>query len=141
MSSADRSSTELRRSKKVLFTAIAVLIPLAFVLLIEGVVRLLVETPLVDDPFLNIGSVPSFFKTRTIDGKEYKIVTHGAAYGHYDIRFTTKKGPDVLRIICIGSSASAGWPQPKTESYSAHLEQALRRAFPHRNIEVLNLST
>jgi tetratricopeptide (TPR) repeat protein len=140
MSSANHNAQQMRRSKRVLFTAVALLIPLVFVLLIEGVVRLLIETPLVDDPFLNIGSVPSFFKTKTVDGKEYKIVTHGAAYGHYDIRFTTKKAPGVLRIICVGSSASAGWPQPKTESYSAHLEQALRRAFPHRNIEVLNLS-
>jgi tetratricopeptide (TPR) repeat protein len=142
MSPANRPAAPgpISTPRKILFTVLLLLMPVFFLLLVEGAVRFLIETPIVDDPFLNIGGVPSFFKTRTIDGKEYKIVTHDAAYGRSGIQFTTHKEPGSIRIFCVGASASAGWPHPRSESYSAYLQQALDRAFPDKKIEVINLS-
>jgi tetratricopeptide (TPR) repeat protein len=140
MSTPPPAHAPLSTSRKILFSLVALSLPFLFLLFIEGAVRLLIETPIVDDPFLNIGSVPSFFKTKTIDGKEHQVVTHDAAYGRSGIHFTTRKEPGSIRIFCVGASASAGWPHPRSESYSAYLQQALDRAFPEQKVEIINLS-
>lgn len=139
MSPEKPTPAPISTSRKVLFSIVVLLSPVLFVLLIEGGVRLLIQTPLVDDPFLNIGSVPSFFKTKTIDGKEHQVVTRDAAYGRSGIHFSTRKEPGSIRIFCMGESASAGWPHPRTETYSAYLQQALDNAFPGKKVEVINL--
>lgn len=140
MSAMNRTGGSISKPKRALFTAVVLLIPVLFFGVVESVVRLMVETPMVDDPFINIGGVPSFFKTEVIDGQEYQVVTHDAAYALSGIRFTTRKEPGSIRIFALGGSASAGWPHPRTESYSAYLQQALDRAFPEKKIEIINLS-
>jgi len=43
-------------------------------------------------------------------------------------------------VFCLGGSASAGWPHPPLETYSAYLERALEKAYPDRRIEMINAS-
>ncbi|WP_173050897.1 bacterial transcriptional activator domain-containing protein [Nitrospira sp. KM1] len=93
-----------------------------------------------EDPFLSFGSVPDFFVKREVDGKLYYQVAHRDVYSERLTSFPAEKGPNTFRVICLGASASAGWPHQGDEIYSAYLQQALQRAFPDRRIEVLNLS-
>jgi tetratricopeptide (TPR) repeat protein len=54
--------------------------------------------------------------------------------------FPLRKPPKAFRVFCIGGSASAGWPHPAEEIYSAYLRNALQRTYPNRVIEVINVS-
>ncbi len=134
------TNTPTQPRRRVLFICMALMIPLLFAGLVEGTVRLLIDTPIVDDPYLNIGAVPAFFDTTRVDGRRHHRVSHKAAYRDREILFPVDKDPGTFRIFCLGGSASAGWPHPKEEIYSAYLEQALRSAYPNRKIEVINVS-
>ncbi|ETW99332.1 MAG: hypothetical protein ETSY1_15390 [Candidatus Entotheonella factor] len=130
----------LKGPKKFLFWGIVLIIPFCFVAAIEGVARFFIAIPVGDDPFLNIGAIPSFFDTTRINGKPHYRVVHSTAYRSRNIVFPVEKDKNTLRIFCLGGSASAGWPHPKSEIYSAYLEQALQVAYPDRDIEVVNIS-
>ncbi|MDE3221515.1 MAG: tetratricopeptide repeat protein [Nitrospirota bacterium] len=91
------------------------------------------------DPFLSFGTVPEFFITKEIDGKLYYTVSRSDVYLERETIFPARKAPNTFRVICLGSSASAGWPHQGNEVYTAYLQEALQRAFPDRQIEVLNL--
>lgn len=51
------------------------------------------------------------------------------------------KAPETLRVICFGGSATAGLGHSPNVTFPRHLEILLRRAYPERPIEVLNLGT
>ncbi len=140
MPEASPAASPSGRGRKLLFGVLTLLTPLLFAAALEGAVRLLIYTPLVDDPYLNIGAVPSFFDKTTVDGRRYHRVSHDAAYRDRGILFPVEKDPGSVRIFCLGGSASAGWPHPKQEIYTAHLQQALQAAFPERELEVINVS-
>ncbi len=61
----------LKGPKKLLFWFIILSMPFVFVAAIEGVARLFIAIPVGDDPFLNIGAIPSFFDTT---GFRYALV-------------------------------------------------------------------
>lgn len=134
------SARALSRPKLVAFRAIfAVLLMILPLLALEAAVRLLGwQTP--DDPFLHFGRVQSFFDDVEIEGELFKKVKARALYREREVAFSAYKDPDTFRIFCIGSSASAGWPHPAEEIYSAYLESALVAAYPGRKIEVHNVS-
>jgi hypothetical protein len=69
----------------------------------------------------------------------YRVATRDL-YQNVTSLSRSQKNPGTFRVFCIGSSASAGWPHPATEIYSAQLQEALRRAYPSRRIEVINVS-
>jgi tetratricopeptide (TPR) repeat protein len=127
-------------AKAILFwgvlTGAVVLVPL---LLLETFVWL-VGWRTSDDPFLQFGRVSSFFEDTVIDGRPAKAITHRELYRERKIGFSTKKEPGALRVFFLGGSASAGWPQPPAESYSAYLDRALRTAYPNRKLELINVS-
>jgi tetratricopeptide (TPR) repeat protein len=108
-------------------------------LALEAAVRLL-GWRTADDPFLHFGRVESFFEDVQIEGEPFKKVKARALYREREVLFSVFKDPGTFRIFCIGSSASAGWPHPPDEIYSAYLESALRAAYPGRNIEIHNVS-
>jgi len=107
--------------------------------LAEGAVRL-AGIRIADDPFLEFGRVESFFERINVGGRphlRFKLIEDDR---ERDVTFPAVKAPGTFRVFCLGSSAGAGWPHPASESYSAYLANALRRAFPDRTIEVLNVS-
>ena len=126
--------------KKLLFAAvmatIAVLVPL---ILLEGTVRVLGwKTP--DDPYIHFGRFVSFFAEVEKNGVAHMQVKARALYREREVAFAKRKPVGTFRIFCIGSSASAGWPHPPQEIYSAYLERALKLAYPGRALEVINVS-
>jgi tetratricopeptide (TPR) repeat protein len=130
----------LTRGKLLAFRAILVLfIVLVPVLALEAAVRML-GWQTSDDPFLHFGRVESFFEDIEIEGEVFKKVKARALYREREVVFSTYKDPETFRIFCVGGSASAGWPHPAGEIYSAYLESALAAAYPGRKIEVHNVS-
>jgi len=93
-----------------------------------------------DDPFIVLGPSPTFFSEEVIDGVRSYRVSHPEGYRARNIVFPVHKPAGTVRIFCLGGSASAGWPHPPEEIYSVYLERALRRAFPERALEVINVS-
>jgi tetratricopeptide (TPR) repeat protein len=114
--------------------------PLLLVGACEGLARLTAAPRTADDPMLQLVGAPSFFERTEIDGRPHVRVAHDEVYSRRNIVFATEKAPGSFRVFCLGGSASAGWPHPVGESYSAYLEQALRRSAPRQPIEVINVS-
>lgn len=134
------SSEKANRLKALCFAAIFWLALLITPLLaLEGLVRA-VGLKASDDPYIHFGRVLSFFDDVSIDGVEHKRVKSRDLYRERMVSFAKQKPAATFRIFCIGSSASAGWPHPKDEIYSAYLESALKLAYPNRAFEVLNVS-
>jgi tetratricopeptide (TPR) repeat protein len=129
----------MSRSRQAVFWLILLLIAASPVALAELVLRgagIVVS----DDPYLYLGRVPPFFAETTVGGRRaYKVVSR-EVYRERNVTFSAEKAPRTVRIFCIGSSASAGWPHPANEIYSAYLQDALQSAYPDRVIEVLNVS-
>jgi tetratricopeptide (TPR) repeat protein len=128
------------RAKTFLFaTVFWLLLLLVPLLALETIVRAIGwQAPI--DPYIHFGRTVSFFEDVKIDGVDSKQVKARELYREREVSFATRKPPDTFRIFCIGSSASAGWPHPDTEIYSAYLEQALASAYPSLEIEVINVS-
>jgi hypothetical protein len=118
------------------FIGLLVVLPLAA---LEAGVRLL-GWQTADDPYLDFGRVQSFFEDVEIEGDALKKVKARALYREREVVFSASKDPGVFRIFCVGGSASAGWPHPGEETYSAYLEAALAASYPGRTIEVHNVS-
>ena len=52
--------------------------------------------------------------------------------------FPARKAPGTLRIFVQGESSAAGFPYGRWASPAALLQQRLQRAYPDRNVEVIN---
>jgi len=126
--------------KKTLFRLLTLLISVALFGVVELGVRILANAPDGTDPYVSIGPTASFFDRVEVDGKDHWRVVHDEVYRGRNVLFPVQKNEGTLRVFCLGGSASAGWPHPKTEIYSAYLEQALRTAYPDRDVEVINAS-
>lgn len=130
----------MSRRKKIIFAAIALV--LASIVGLAGLelgLRVM-ALHIPKDPFLSFGTVPDFFVRRNIEGVPHYQVAHRDVYSERLTKFTATKEPNTIRIICLGASASAGWPHEGDEIYSVYLQDALQRAYPQKRIEVLNLS-
>lgn len=139
-SRASRSPRGPGPGRALLFWAVLLATPLALVALAEGAVRLLGAGPADADTHVSLVEDPTFFSRVEIDGEPWWQVSHPEAYRGRKVRFRVHKPAGTLRVFCLGGSASAGWPHPPDEIYSAYLQQALERAFPDRGVEVLNVS-
>jgi hypothetical protein len=114
--------------------------PLVLLAGAELLARALLTPNSADDPELVLLDVPSFFERTTVDGVEVWAVDHPEAYRARQVRIPVHKPERAFRVFCLGESASAGWPHPPSEIFSAYLEQALQRAWPERTLEVYNVS-
>ncbi len=122
------------------FWLATLLIPVAFFAACEGLVRLTGIARLSDDPKLSLVGRTRFFEPVEIDGRPHLRVAHDEAYARRNIVFAAEKEKNVARVFCLGGSASAGWPHPPEEIFSAYLEQGLQNAYRDRTIEVINVS-
>ena len=123
--------------KKLVFRLIAVSAPLVVLVLLELLLRVVPGTD--RDRHLNISPF-SIFTTVTVDGQPHYKITHRFVYQQRDISFPIAKPSGTIRLFCLGGSASAGWPHPAQETYSAYLQQALTRAYPDRSVELIDVS-
>jgi len=131
---------DLSPTRKRFFWAILVLSALLVPLLVLETAVRLIGVRVSDDPYLQLGPVESFFVKRELAGRQYYEVVNRRLYRERNIRFPIQKDPDTFRVFCLGESASAGWPHPSQETFSAYLNEALVRAYPRHKIEVINVS-
>lgn len=132
-----RHSLPLSRRRLWLFRLVAASLPFVVLLLMEIVFRVVPGLNEDRDPYVNISPV-SVFSRKTIEGKEYYTITHRYVLGGSSVRILVDKPANTIRVFCLGSSACAGWPHPQAETFSAYLQQALERAYPGKNVEIVN---
>ncbi len=124
-------------ARGVLIRVLTMLSPLVLLAVVELGLRL---APGLDaDQRIDVGPF-SQIEEVTVDGVPSYRITHPSAYADRTLTFARDKAPDALRVFCLGGSASAGWPHPPLETYSAYLERALEKAYPDRRIEMINAS-
>ena len=120
-----------------LFRVIALALPFVLLALLEAAFRLVPGLNEDRDPYVNISPVSAFSHTFT-NGQEYYNITHSNILGGESVHFPVKKPANTFRVFCLGSSACAGWPHARDETFSAYLQQALQNAYPGMTIEVIN---
>jgi tetratricopeptide (TPR) repeat protein len=113
--------------------------PLLLLLLAEGALRAL-GAATAADPYLTLAGRASALTRKTVAGAEHFEFTHPHAYGKDSgVTFARVKAPGTVRVLVMGSSASAGWPHRPPQRWTDYLQTALARAFPQRQFEVINL--
>lgn len=120
----------------VAFYVIALLLPILFFGLLEGVVRVLglaaIEPLFVDGP-------PGYLRPNEAVIDRFFIHSSRAPRVSIDTTFFRKeKGDDVFRVVVQGGSSAAGFPYGKWASLAGMLGQRLKRSEPDREIEVIS---
>ena len=96
---------------------------------------------------LGYGYDPSFFKKIPVGGQDYFINNEKFSLRFFPPQlgrwpdpfiFSARKSPETIRIFIFGESAAMGDPQPAYGA-SRYLEVMLRKKFPAKKIEVINL--
>jgi len=125
-------------SRQRVFTLIAILLPVALLVVVEGALRLAhiaaPEPLFIDEPrhaeyrLANPNVVGRYFPDRA-SAPGIQIETSF---------FLAEKAPNGLRIVVQGGSTAAGFPYGLGASPAGMLERRLRRTFPHRQVEVIS---
>jgi hypothetical protein len=132
------SSAPLAPRKRRTFTVITLLLPVLAFALLELALRL-----------VHYGPDLSLFRTEELSGTTYHVMnpqvklryfsraeTNATSSADY---FLTPKPSGTYRIFCLGGSTTAGYPYWYNGSFSSFLRERLRRTFPARDIQVINL--
>ncbi len=123
--------------RKILFTAIAIAIPFALLLLTEGILRLAgfgddypLFVPLEQQPDY-LQPNPDVIKRFFSDPDHAPNVSIDTGY------FLAEKPENGLRIVVQGGSSAAGFPYGKNASPAGMLQQRLSRSHPGNAVEVI----
>lgn len=124
--------------KKRVFLGLTIASPLLLLVAIELGLRV-----------FNVGPDLSLFRPETIRGQVYYVMNpsvgaryfSGSAFAPAPSTeyFKVPKPAGTFRIFCLGGSTVVGYPYWHNASFSSFLRERLRRIFPGRDIEVLNL--
>lgn len=142
MSQTSDGSTATTRtrstSRRGSFIIITIIFPIAFLILIECVLRL-----------SHFGPDLSLFTTVTIAGKTFRVMNPGVKNRYFsqvwfnpatsaDL-FEVPKPAGTYRIFCLGGSTTVGYPYWYNGAFPSFLRSRLSEIFPHRSIEVINV--
>jgi tetratricopeptide (TPR) repeat protein len=127
----------LSRGKLWLFRLTALLLPLAFLGIVELALRL-----------GGFGYAPHFFKRLNIEGQDCFVQNDDFSLTFFPpetarfpgaLRMPVHKAPGTFRIFVFGESAAMGDPEP---AYGAarYLEMLLREKYPDKKFEVINVA-
>jgi tetratricopeptide (TPR) repeat protein len=137
MSKANTAGNEKNLGREILFRLISISLPLLFLLLLEGILRL-----------VSYGDNLNLFIQNPVEGYEAYLIVNpvvGKKYFHKleytappnDI-FLKKKPEGTFRVFVMGSSTVVGFPYESNLMFSRILHKRLEDAFPGRDIEVVN---
>lgn len=137
-----RGARALSRRKRVVFTIVALLLPLLLVGLVELGLRVVG----------GYGGYPATFEVRgRFDNGDALVTTNpesSVAFfpSHPDLKgtmarsaFRDPKPPGTLRVMLVGGSAIKGYPQTPAFDAGAFLAMMLGDAWPDRDVEIVNL--
>jgi tetratricopeptide (TPR) repeat protein len=133
-----RPTPALAPGKRRAFFLIMIAIPFLAFALLEGVLRV-----------IHYGPDLSLFTTEVLHGKTYTIMNPAVKSRYfYRVQFSPTTSPDYFlvpkppgtyRIFCLGGSTTVGFPYYYNTSFSSFLRERLRRIFPDRRIEIINI--
>ena len=134
------ASTNLERSRKRLwlFRTIAIVLPFAFLLLLEGALRLFhygYDTAL----FIEAPGNSDYLVFNPTASKRYFTDQGNATTGNRE-PFRKVKAPGTLRIFVLGESTTIGYPYFHNGSFHRWLEYRLMREFPDKKMEIVNIA-
>ena len=125
-------------SRREFFLIVTLLVPVAFFVLVELVLRASHYGPNLD-----------LFAEVQFNGVPYETMNSGVSRRYFfrtdfqpgsspDI-FLREKNSKTIRIFCLGASTTVGFPYWYNAAFPTFLRQRLARMFPDRNVEVVNL--
>lgn len=124
--------------RKIIFKAVAILLPVLLLLLVEGLLRL-----------FGYGHSAALF-VRDPDNAAYYVMNPFASSIYFSDAANATKGniermpvhkpPGALRIFVLGESTTAGYPYMHNGSFHRWLQYRLMHGFPDREVEVVNVS-
>lgn len=131
----------LTRLRRILYAALAALLPLLLIAAIEILLRLAGaggDPPL----FRKVGATDrgTLFVTERARAASYFVVAPERMSPMEQNTFLMPKPTNGLRIVVVGESAARGYPQPMAFAASSFLRELLAECRPDRAVEVLNLS-
>lgn len=126
------------RHKELLLKLSSFFLVLSFFAAIEILVRIIFPAKPTDS-MIDLGPI-NLFSKEIIQGETWYRISNKNAYSNRNVLFKEKKEKDQVRVICLGGSASAGWPHPPSEIYSRYLEKSLQKLYPAKKVEVINCS-
>lgn len=130
--------SESNINKNTGFKLITIGLVILLFLILEVTLRILIPTEK-NENFIDVGEL-QFFSKITIRGEKHIRITSKYGYSQQHITFKEKKSPETYRVICLGGSASAGWPHPDNERFTAYLDTCLQKIYPSKDIEIINCS-
>jgi len=126
------------RHKELLLKLSSIFLVLLFFIVVEVLVRLIFPVRSADS-MIDLGPI-NLFSKQVIQGETWYTISNKNAYSDRNVLFKKNKEKDQVRIICLGGSASAGWPHPPDEIFTRYLEKALQMLYPSKKIEIINCS-
>lgn len=125
-------------NKKFIFVILTALLPLAFFIVLEGMLRL-----------FGLFRQEPFIREISQSGREYYQLNPWVAKRYFDSRkvtvpglqpekFVKDKTPQTFRIFCLGESTTAGFPFDCQVPFPAQLRYLLTQAYPQYHFEVIN---
>ena len=124
--------------RKFIFTILTALLPLAFFIVLEGILRL-----------FGLFQQEPFIQEISPGGREYYQLNPWVAKRYFDSRkvtvpglqpekFLQDKNSQTFRIFCLGESTTAGFPFDCQVPFPAQLRYLLTQAYPQHQFEVIN---
>ena len=120
------------------FKAIAMVLPLVALLLLEGVLRLVGYGQ--DYPLFVASEVKSGYWVMNPRVSEKYFTQEANATVGYQELFPMEKGANTVRLFVLGASTAVGYPYLHNGSFHRWLQYRLNRTFPDKTIEVINLA-
>jgi len=137
---ANAAPQPLSARRRVVFAAIAVLLPFALLGGAELVLRAAWRggaTPLFV-PAISEGAAPQI-SVNPVVARRWFLGRGTPAPGAIVAPFPLHKPPHTLRIFAMGESTTAGFPYPHTATFARVLQTALQDVLPSDSVEVINL--
>ena len=127
-----------RNSRRPLFLAITLLVPLLALAAAELVLRA-VGIGELEPLFVPVESAPGYLQPNPAAVQRFFPDPRAAPDVSIDTTwFPATKAPGTLRLFVQGESSAAGFPYGRFASPGAMLQQRLQRSYPDRNVEVIN---
>jgi lysophospholipase L1-like esterase len=133
-----KSSRQGGRVRAILFRLGAVLTSLLLLALVELALRLFVPAPAInlEDPFVSFNKLSPLFAPDST-GRRFETAEERLS-AFCPQSFAATKGPETLRVFCLGGSTVQGRPYSIETSFTTWLELNLCAARPGADSEVIN---
>lgn len=126
------------RNRNVVFSILAALVPIVFLFLLEGFLRLFglfQQEPFIIETISNgkeVYQLNQWVARRYFDPKQVTVP------GVSPDNFARQKGPNTFRIFCLGGSTTAGFPFDCQVTFPRQLRYLLSESYPDYQFEVVN---